>query len=344
MNIISSINNIKNSKNNLQIRNGEWNEVLRNKVSQFGKGDGSPEDATDIDLIKFTSSVSATGTTIERADDAHYHNVLVACLKKDRVLQYNVRGLSSASKDDIKIFSSFDCYSKSSNLIRCSINYQLDRCLDIPYQVTLAKGCPVRVCREVEAFRGDSCITIPKNSFGIFLNEIVDDKDYLNSAAKVQFEVRGKKWISDVKFAFEQFDVSDLNTNGLTKFFETFSHRYYMPLEVAYCVTMTSLQGRELDNLIFDLQDIGPWIRHVLYMGLTRVRSSKGIRCLNIPEKESLFNKNDHEIVQLYKKLEEISENQKSSDSNRKGSFLTMDFVDCLENFKVFFLFLMFSF
>lgn len=292
---------------------------------------------TAIDFVRFSSEVSANGTEIEQADDAHDNNILVACLKRDRVQLYNQRGLDSAREEDIRIFYSFDCNLKSGAFVRSLDNPSLDICLDIQSRVTLAHGCPVRVTRPVVAFCGKACLTIPKNSFGTFLHAMFDEKDILKSTAKVKFHIQNKDWVAEVAYAMEEFDLSDLDTVHFKSFFEDFGRRHHMPLELAYSVTMTSLQGREFDILIFDLKDIGIWIRHVLYMGLTRVRSSKGIRCLNIPHSGSLFNKNDHEIVELYQRFEAISEHQRSSESNRNENFLTLDFVDLLEKFKVYY-------
>ena len=320
----------------LKIRFGEWDESLRYKVSQFGKSDGTVEGLSDFELIEILSTRSAGGILIEQAVNAHEIGVLVACLKKDRVKMYNCQGLQSASQDDLRLFFSFDKNSKDNSLVRSPDNPRLDHRLDIPSQLQLAKGCPVRNLRAIEATSGDATTIIPKYSFGTFQNENFDVNDPTKSTAHVQFQIGKKFWFSDVKFAFEEFDRAELNTSDFKSFFENFSHRFFMPLEVAYSVTMTSLQGREFDNLIFDLYDIGSWIRHVLYMGLTRVRTSKGIRCLNIPPStDCMFNKTDHEIVQLYTQLEEISKYQLSSESDRNESFLTMDFVELLEKFKV---------
>jgi len=323
----------------LKIRFGAWDEPLRYEVSQFGKSDGTVEGQSDLDLIEISSTPSANGTSIEKAVNAHEIGVLVACLKKERMKQYNDEGLQSAPDDNIRYFTSFDMNSKYKSLVRSPINPHLDNRLEIPSQLILALGCPVRNLRAVEAFSGDTSIIIPKNSFGTFQYEIFDEADPTKSTARVQFQIGKKFWVSNVKFTVEEFNLSELDTtNEFKPFFENFSHRLFMPLEVAYSVTMTSLQGREFNNLIFDLHDVGTWIRHVLYMGLTRVRSSKGIRCLNIPPTESPFNKNDHEILLLFSKLEEMSKQQMSSESNRNESLLTMDFVDLLEKFKVFYI------
>ena len=321
----------------MKIRIGEWDEALRYEVSQFGKSDGTVEGQSDLDLIEISSTPSANGTPIEKAVDAHDIGVLVACLKKDRMKEYNDEGLQSAPEDNIRYFTSFDIHLKDKSLVRSPKNSHLDNFLEIPSLLTLALGCPVRNLRAVEAFSGGTSIFIPKNSFGTFLCETFDETDPTKSTAQVQFQIGKKFWVSNVMFVLEEFNLSELNTtNEFKSFFENFSHRLFMPLEVSYSVTMTSLQGREFRNLIFDLHGVGIWIRHVLYMGLTRVRSSKGIRCLNIPPTESLFNKNDHEIVLLFSKLEEMSKQQMSSESNRNESFLTMDFVELLEKFKVF--------
>ncbi len=288
-----------------------------------------------MDVVQYSSIRSENGTIIERADNAHEYGVLVACLKRDRVQEYNYRGLESASTEDKRTFYSFDFHSKD-NTCYCSLeSLSLDICLKIQSRVTLAIGCPVRVTRQVEAKCGDSCVTVPKNSFGTFLEAHVDENDILKSTARVQFRIKNKDWFANVTYAMEEFDLTCLDALKFKSFFESFSRRHHMPLEVAYSVTMTSLQGREFDNLIYDLKAIGTWIRHAFYMGLTRVRSSKGIRLLNIPPAESDFNNTDKEIVELYKRLEAISERQMSSDSSRNEKFLTLDFVELLEKFKV---------
>ena len=293
---------------------------------------------TDMDAVWYSAVISENGTRIEQAENAHTYGVLVACLRRDRVQEYNDRGLKSASDEDIRIFHSFDFTSKGERLCRSPDNQSLDICLKIKNKVTLAHECPVRVTRQVEAKSkcGDSCVTVPKNSFGTFLSATFDETNMLNSSARVQFTIKDKDWFANVTYAMEEFDLTCLDTLHFKTFFETFSRRYHMPLEVAYSVTMTSLQGREFDKLIYDMKAIGSWIRHAFYMGLTRVRSSKGIRLLNIPPAESDFNNTDKEIVMLYERLEAISERQMSSESNRNENLLTLDFVECLEKFKVF--------
>jgi hypothetical protein len=289
-----------------------------------------------MDVIQYSSIRSENGTITERAENAHDYGVTVACLRRDRVQEYNDRGLQSAPKEDIKIFYSFDFNSKNDTCYHSIESLPIDICLKIKSKVILALGCPVRVTRQVQAKCGDSCVTVPKNTFGTFVEATFDVNDFLKSSAKVQFRIKDKDWVADVTYAMEEFDLTCLDTIKFKSFFETFSRRHHMPLEVAHSVTMTSLQGREFDNLIYDMKAIGAWIRHAFYMGLTRVRSSKGIRLLNIPPAESDFNNTDKEIVELYKRLEAISERQMSSDSNRNEKLLTLDFVELLEKFKVF--------
>ena len=257
-------------------------------------------------------------------------------MKKDLVASYNKRGLESVDHKEIRIFHSYDKNSRTKIFERSQQNKDsLDLLIKIPSALIVAIGCPVRVLREVEAVCGDACMIVPKMSFGTVKSVSFHEKDYLLSTALVEFKIDDNIWSSNVEMVTEEFDLSGLNTNGFKYFFDHYSHRTFMPLSLAYSVTMTSLQGLEFDNLIFDLQDVGGWIRHVLYMGLTRVRSSRGIKCINIPSEDSLFNKNDQDISNLYSKLELIAARQSGCESNRNKSFLTLDFVQLLEKFKV---------
>lgn len=240
--------------------------------------------------------------------------------------------------NELRTLFSYDTISRTKTIERSPQDEDsLDLLLDIPCRVTLAPGCPVRVLREVDAINHcGASIMVPKMTFGTFKSVSFHATDCCLSTARVQFKIDDEVWFAEVAMVTEEFDLSDINTNGFKMFFERYSHRTFMPLSLAYAVTMTSLQGLEFDNLIFDLTDIGIWIRHVLYMGLTRVRSSRGIRCINIPsENDTSFNKNDPEIAKLYSELEKIAAKQTSCDSRRNESLLSMDFVHLFENFKV---------
>jgi hypothetical protein len=111
---------------------------------------------------------------------------------------------------------------------------------------------------------------------------------------------------------------------------------------LAYAVTITSLQGLEFDFLIFDLSDIGDWLKHALYMGITRVRSPSGIWCLNVPDNGMSFNKNDIDTRDHYERLKVISDKQMALEECRKENFVTVDLVQVLENFKVLFMHIIF--
>jgi hypothetical protein len=215
------------------------------------------------------------------------------------------------------------------------LNNPLDAFLEIPSRIIFGIGSPVRVLRSVEAFNGPSSRMFPKNTIGKLISCNIDHENHYLSTAKVVFQFESLTWTADIEMIYEEFDSSDLDQSKFPFFFETFSRRFYIPLSLAYAITVTSLQGLEFDFLIFDLSDIGDWLKHALYMGITRVRSPSGIWCLNVPDAGMSFNKNDSDTLKLYEKLKEISEKQMGLDECRKETFVTVDLVQVLENFKV---------
>lgn len=288
---------------------------------------------TDIDYCKIEKHGD-----IERVTKAHISNVLICCIKTDLVNYYNQTALASSPSDEQRTILSYDTNEKTKDLVPCYTHSSasLDKLLKIPSRFDIALGFPVRVLRAVEAFSGEASRTIPKNAFGVLKSVAFDLKNPCLTTAQVEFKLDENVWISTVIMVTEQFDRSDFNRVGFTSFFSTYSHRTFMPLKAANAVTITSVQGLEFDQIIFDCQEIGQWIPHVMYMALTRVRSSKGIKCINLPPETSSFNKNDADIVKLYEHLESLAAKQSDHAIKRNDSFLTMDFVNLLESFKVF--------
>ena len=145
---------------------------------------------------------------------------------------------------------------------------------------------------------------------------------------RVRFEIEKEYWWTDVKYTFEEVDIMDS---------PTISHRLFMPLLLAFGVTITSLQGLEFNRLILDLQHVGKWMRHALYMAVTRVRGYKGIKCINIPNADDDFNENCPEMKELLLKFEHFSLEQIASEKSHKEAILSLDIAYIMESFKVFF-------
>jgi len=310
-----------------KIRGGRWDEPLREKVIKLGQGDGDDLtifDAMDCEKINDTSV---------RVKNAHVFGVSIACCKNDLVKYYNDQGLRDAT---IKFyFFSYDTSRESSNLELSSINESIDKFLEIESRTSFGIGSPIRVLRSVVAMNGMSTKIFPKNSIGIFLSANINNQNHLLSTACIEFREGRLTWTSNIEMVCEEFDSSDFTESSFFWFFQRFSHRTFLPLKLAYAVTINSLQGLEFDNLIFDMTSIGDWIKHALYMGVTRVRSPRGIWCINVPEADNKFNDNDRDTLRLYDDLKSVSKNQGLLDDGRKESLVTMDLVQILENFKV---------
>jgi hypothetical protein len=229
------------------------------------------------------------------------------------------------------------------SLILSTVYNPLDEFLEIPSRVVFGTGSPVRVLQSVEAFNGPSSRIFPKNTIGKLIDCFIDKDNHFLFTAKVEFQLESLIWTAVIEMMYEDFDSSDLDQSKFPSFFQNFSRRTYIPLSLAYAVTVTSLQGLEFDFLIFDLSDIGDWLKHALYMGITRVRSPSGIWCLNVPDYGMSFNKNDSDTRNHYEKLKVISDKQMDLDECRKENFVTVDLVQVLENFKVLLCLLYFS-
>jgi hypothetical protein len=320
---------------NVQIREGNWNADLEAQVLRLGTSTDESESTVFeyLNFIKVGSSVRVT--------DAHLSNIPVACCKIDLVDWYNVKGLNSTPFESRFCFKSYDTSKNDKRFVVSFQNKLLDSLLDIPSQITVGIGCPVRIKRPVDASCNSATRTFPKNFIGSFIGANVNIQNPWLSTARVEFMFDSFIWISEIDMVCEEFDLSDFDMSKYQNFFSSFSHRTYMPFELAYAVTISSLQGLEFHQLIFDLQDVGDWISHVLYMGITRVRSPKGIMCLNVPDKDSYFNRNDRDMLKLYNELKKIATSQMEQDHVERESFVTMDFVHVLESLEVyFFLFL----
>ena len=262
----------------------------------------------------------------QRANNAHEIVVPVACIKNSIVDYYNLKGLEAAT-------STFTLYAYDMNRMTGALTLSQNIILDeIPSSIDLALECPVRILRSVDAFslRGGQSISkrLPKMSFGVLQSLTFDEEDPRLSTARIRFDIRnGEYWWTDVVYVSE---VIDLSISSL------YSLRFFMPLSLAYAVTLSSLQGLEFNYLIIDLDQVGTWIRHALYTAITRVRSSKGIKCLNVPSADSDFNNTHPEINALFQKFKSISEKQHEYDSSRKDAFVTLDIVKIIESFQVF--------
>jgi len=276
-----------------------------------------------------------------RVTNAHEYRVPIACCKRDLAAWYNVQGLKAS--DQKYLFSSYDMRRDDKSLILSTVYNPLDEFLEIPSRVVFGTGSPVRVLQSVEAFNGPSSRIFPKNTIGKLIDCFIDKENHFLSTAKVEFQLESLIWTAVIEMMYEDFDSSDLDQSKFPSFFQNFSRRTYIPLSLAYAVTVTSLQGLEFDFLIFDLSDIGDWLKHALYMGITRVRSPSGIWCLNVPDYGMSFNKNDSDTRNHYEKLKVISDKQMDLDECRKENFVTVDLVQVLENFKVLLCLLYFS-
>lgn len=280
--------------------------------------------------------------TSDRVTDAHHFGVSIACCKKDLVKYYNEQGLKDATtKYD---FASFDTCRHNNSLELSSENEPLDKLIEIPSRAIFGSDSPVRVLRAVEAMNGSSIRTFPKHAIGIFKSATIDLKEHVLSTARIEFREDSLIWTSTIEMVCEEFDSDMKESNFHQNFFGRYSHRTHIPIKLAYAVTVYSLQGLEFNNLIFDMSSIGDWLKHGLYMGVTRVRSPRGIWCLNVPDANSNFNNNDRDTRQLYIKLKEISERQAVLENERKESLVTMDLVQIMENFKVTFILIVFIF
>ena len=309
-----------------QIRAGKWSQELREDVLSFG----SYSDVTDLggpveSPFQFLSIDTLPSSKTQRANNAHEIEVPVACIKNSIVDYYNLKGLEAATST-FTLFA-FDVNRKTGALT-LSQNIILD---EIPASLNLAVGCPVRILRSVDAFslRGEESISKrqPKMSFGVLQSFIYNEEDPRLSTARIRFHSRkGEYWWADVAYVSEEIDLSISSL---------YSQRFFMPLSLAYAVTLSSLQGLEFYYLIIDLDQVGTWIRHALYTAITRVRSSKGIKCLNIPSADSDFNNTHPEINALFQKFKSISERQQDSDSIRKDALFTLDIVKIMESFQV---------
>jgi len=268
-----------------------------------------------------------------RVTNAHEFGVTIACCKRDLAAWYNEKGLAASEMK--YFFSAYDMRRDDKSLYLSTVSNPVDVFLEIPSRVVFGYGSPVRVLRNVEAFNGPSSRMFPKNTIGKLVDCFIDKENHFLSSAKVEFQLDSLTWTAVIEMMYEDFDSSDLDQSKFPIFFQNFSRRTYIPLSLAYAVTVTSLQGLEFDFLIFDLSDIGDWLKHALYMGITRVRSPSGIWCLNVPDAGMSFNKNDSDTRKHYEKLKEISDKQMVLDEFRKENFVTVDLVQVLENFKV---------
>ena len=287
-----------------------------------------------MNTVKIGSSIRVT--------NAHEYRVPIACCKRDLAAWYTVQGLAASDKK--YHFSSYDTRRDDRSLILSTVNNPLDVFLEVPSRVVFGTGSPVRVLQSVEAFNGPSSRIFPKNTIGKLIDCYIDKENHFLSTAKVEFQFESLIWTAFIEMMYEDFDSSDLDQSKFPFFFQNFSRRTYIPLSLAYAVTITSLQGLEFDFLIFDLSDIGDWLKHALYMGITRVRSPSGIWCLNVPDFGMSFNKNDSDTREHYERLKVISDKQMALEECRKENFVTVDLVQVLENFKVLFMHIIFFF
>ena len=283
----------------------------------------------DDDVCLNHITTKKVSQNVDRVTNAHEFNITVACVRKKVAEYYNDAGLEAAKEDGSPryTFLAYDMNRRTMDISPATLSLPS---LEIPLSVTLAVGSPVRVLRTFMAHAKDDDkkrTKIPKMSFGVVESFDISDMNPRLRKARVRFELKKQTWFADLPYLFEPIDAI-VN--------QTVSSRYYMPLSLAYGVTITSLQGLEFHNLIFDLQLVGIWIRHVLYMALTRVRSGKGIKCINVPDGDSDFNNNCPEMAELLLKFKAISFEQFQSEQEQKEALLSLDIVHIMESFKVY--------